>query len=297
MNICLVDVDSHHFPNLALMKLSAWHKSQGDTVSWYDPLFSRPDKIYASKVFSFTPDYTDYAPGHPEPVKGGTGYNLDALPDEIEAIQPDYSIYPKFKAAYGFLTRGCIRSCSWCIVPEKEGAISLVGDIESIAQGRRDVVLLDNNFLAAPSYFVTDQLEKAVGMKVKLDFNQGLDARLLTDYSASLLAGCQWIKYIRFSCDTLDMLPHIANAVEALRWFNYKKDVFVYVLARDVEETHERIIRMCEIDKRIIPFCQPYRDFSAGSEVSQELKDLARWCNVQSIRKTTDFKNYKQEEV
>lgn len=293
MNISLVDVDGHNFPNLALMKLSAWHKSQGDSVEWYDPLFSHPDKIYASKVFSFTPDYTDYAPGHPEPIRGGTGYNLDKLPQEIEEIQPDYSIYPQFKAAYGFLTRGCIRKCPWCIVPKKEGNIKVVDDIERVANGRKQVVLMDNNFLAAPSGYVINQLEKAIKLDLKLDFNQGLDARIYGYFG--LLARCKWAKYIRFSCDSDAMIPCIEEAVTRLRFYGYKKDIFVYVLARDVEETHERIIRLCEIDKRIIPFCQPYRDFSAGSEVSQELKDLARWCNVQSIRKTTNFENYKEE--
>ena len=76
MNIGLVDVDGHNFPNLAMMKISAWHKEQGDSVEWYDPLFGEYDKIYASKVFTFTPDYIDYNPKHPEPVKGGTGYRM-----------------------------------------------------------------------------------------------------------------------------------------------------------------------------------------------------------------------------
>ena len=76
MNIALVDVDGHHYPNLALMRLSAWHKAQGDSVEWYSPLFSNPERIYASKVFSFSPDYRDYNPAHPEPERGGTGYDL-----------------------------------------------------------------------------------------------------------------------------------------------------------------------------------------------------------------------------
>lgn len=126
MKISLVDVDGHNFPNLALMKLSAWHKAQGDAVEWYSPLFSKPDRIYASKVFTFTPDFTDYAAGDPEPVRGGTGYDPAVrLPDEVERTLPDYSIYPDFPAALGFLARGCIRKCPWCIVPEKEGALKV----------------------------------------------------------------------------------------------------------------------------------------------------------------------------
>lgn len=105
MNVALVDVDGHNFPNLALMKLSAWHKAQGDSVEWYSPLFSRPDVIYASKVFTFTPDYTDYAPHHPEPILGGTGYDATVkLPDAVERMGR------KFLKALQ----------QWCDLPEKE---------------------------------------------------------------------------------------------------------------------------------------------------------------------------------
>ncbi len=275
------------------MKLSAWHKAQGDVVDWYSPMFSRPDRIYASKVFTFSPA-VEIAAGHPAPVCGGTGYNATMkLPDEIESIAPDYSIYPQFLQAYGFLTRGCIRSCPWCIVPRKEGGIKVVSDIETISQGRREVVLLDNNFLAAPESFVSDQLEKATRLNMKLDFNQGLDARLVTPENAGLLASCKWMKYIRFSCDTHKMIQPVDAAVRAIRSCGYKGDFFIYVLARELHETHDRIIRLSGIDRRIIPFCQPYRDFTTNEEPSIALQRLARWCNVQSIRKSTKFKDYR----
>ena len=91
MNVALLDVDGRRFPNFALMKLSAWHKSQGDEVEWYSPLFSRPERLYASKVFTFTPEYQDYSAGDPAPIKGGTGYDYNViLPDVIENILPDY---------------------------------------------------------------------------------------------------------------------------------------------------------------------------------------------------------------
>ena len=127
MKIGLIDVDGHNFPNLALMKLSAWHKSQGDSVEWYQPMFSgHMDKVYMSKVFSFTPDY-EYFVDADEIIRGGSGYaitlesgkevynkNLDApLPDEIEHMYPDYSIYNITDTAYGFLSRGCPRGCSF----------------------------------------------------------------------------------------------------------------------------------------------------------------------------------------
>lgn len=118
MRIGLHDSDNTGFPNYALMKISAWHKARGDTVEWFMPLM-RYDRVYSSKVFTFTQE-DPYLPDNT--IRGGTGYGLyDKLPDEIDAMYPDYSIYPDCDYAIGFLTRGCIRKCPWCIVPRKEG--------------------------------------------------------------------------------------------------------------------------------------------------------------------------------
>ncbi|MEI3499941.1 MAG: hypothetical protein V8Q39_00220 [Anaerovoracaceae bacterium] len=119
MKIGLIDVDGHSgFPNLALMKISAWHKQQGDDVEWWIGL-KKYDRVYMSKVFTFSPD-VDAVIQAGEIVQGGTGYkDYRNLPQEIELTFPDYSIYPDYKHAIGFLTRGCIRSCPWCIVPQK----------------------------------------------------------------------------------------------------------------------------------------------------------------------------------
>lgn len=294
MNIALVDVDGHGFPNLALMKLSAWHKQHGDAVEWYSPLFSQAEQIYASKVFTFTPDYQNFAAGAPNPVRGGTGYDATVkLPDEIERTLPDYSLYPDFTSAVGFLTRGCIRACPWCVVPRKEGQIRIVDDIERIYAGRRDIVLLDNNFLAASPDFVTEQLAKAKRLKLRIDFNQALDARLVNERNAQELADTKWLKYIRFSCDTGTMLSHVAEAVRLVRSFGYRGEFFVYVLAKEVAEAHDRIMRLTAIDRKIVPFCQPFRDFTSGGNPPVELRRLARWCNIQSICKTVPFEHYK----
>lgn len=293
MNVALVDVDGHNFPNLALMKISAWHKAHGDDVEWYAPLFSRPDKIYASKVFTFTADYP-YFPSDVEIVKGGTGYNVSTrLHFDVESIPPDYSIYPQFPEAYGFLTRGCIRRCPWCIVPEKEGSIHAVSTIQTIAAERKGVVLMDNNFLAADPYFVDTQLHAIIRDGIKVDFNQGLDARLVDGYIAGLLAKIKWIKYPRFACDTTSMLPIVIGVVEQLRGWGYKGEVFVYILAMDVDSALERINTLRTFDERIIPFCQPYRDLTTNAPPSASLKRLARWCNMQSVRKTVQFEAYR----
>lgn len=141
MRIGLVDVDGKNFPNLALMKISAWHKGRGDRVEWYDPMFSGHfDKVYLSKVFSFTPDF-DYPIDADVVERGGTGYCISlvngkevfdqtknkSLPYEIEHIYPDYSLYPELTkdTAFGFLTRGCPRGCDFCIVEKKEGRVWL----------------------------------------------------------------------------------------------------------------------------------------------------------------------------
>lgn len=123
MRIGLVDVDGHSgYPNYALMKLSTYHKAQGDSVEFADPMFGRYDRVYMSKVFTFTPDNTDI--WNCDVVKGGTGYDYTTkLPDEIDRLQPDYSLYGIKGVSYGFITRGCPNHCSWCIVPKKEGGV------------------------------------------------------------------------------------------------------------------------------------------------------------------------------
>ena len=133
MNIALVDVDGHSgFPNLALMRLSAWHKAQGDSVEWWNG-FTHYDRVYLSKVFTFTPDFTTVIDAD-EIITGGTGYkDYTSLPPEVEATPPDYSIYPHYKRAVGFLTRGCIRGCPWCIVPRKEGYIHPAATWEQVS--------------------------------------------------------------------------------------------------------------------------------------------------------------------
>lgn len=279
MNVALVDVDGHNFPNLALMKLSSFYKKRGASVEWYSPLFSQPDKIYASKVFTFTTDYTDYAPNHPEPVRGGTGYDpSEKLPEAVEHMSPDYSLYPNWQPAIGFLTRGCIRNCPWCIVPRKEGKLCEVDDIERVSVGRKEVVLLDNNFLAADPDFVREQLEKIARLKLRIDFNQGLDARLVTQENAKLLSACSWIRFIRFSCDTVAMIEPIRRAVSLIRESGCKREIFCYMLVQDIADAEMRLRAL--VDLNVTPFAQPYRDFTVDSVPAAEQKLFASFVNV-----------------
>ncbi len=149
MKIGLLDVDGHKFPNLALMKISAWHKKLGDDVEMFFP-FNHYDRVYMSKVFTFTPDFNTCINAD-EVIKGGTGYDLkNKLPEEIESIYPDYSLHGIKNTAYGFLTRGCPRGCEFCIVGEKEGKCShKVADLKNFWNGQKEVKLLDPNLLAA----------------------------------------------------------------------------------------------------------------------------------------------------
>ena len=302
MKIGLIDVDGHNFPNFALMKISAWHKQNGDSVEWYDPLFCKVDRIYASKVFTFTEPYP-YFPNDCEIIKGGTGYDFTVrLPEEIEKTAPDYSIYPQYGFAMGFLSRGCIRNCPWCIVPKKEGKIRPVDDIERIHResGRRHIVLMDNNFLACPAEFVREQLTKARKLKLLLDFNQALDARLVTEGNAALLAKCKWrntsgkSSYIRFSCDTSAVINAVKSAIRLIRKAGYTGKFFIYFLAKEVKETLHRIMEILNFDRGVSPFVMPWRDLAGNGEIKDDnLKRLANWCNKAAVRASCRFENFK----
>ena len=287
MKIGLIDVDGHHFPNLALMKIATYHKWQGDTVEWVN-YWDRYDRVYCSKVFTFTPDVHTCIQAD-EVMRGGTGYNLS---DELfcDGALPDYSLYPMFPEAYGFLTRGCIRNCDWCIVPYKEGKIRPYCDIETVLQGRKKAVLLDNNVLA--SSFGLEQIEKIVDLKCRVDFNQGLDARLVTDDVAKLLSKVKWMRYIRFALDTESQADALLSAVERLNRYGIAtRKIFVYTLLRELHESYRRINLVKNLGAR--PFAQPFIRFDAKSKIPQWQLDMARYTNHTAIMKSVDFKDFR----
>lgn len=289
MLIGLHDSDETNFPNYALMKISAWHKAHGDEVEWWNPLLTY-DRVYSSKVFTFTPE-NPYLPENT--VKGGTGYGIyDPLPDEIDSMFPDYSIYPNVDYAIGFLTRGCIRSCPWCVVPKKEGKIRPYRTWQEIKRpDSRDIVFMDNNVLACPHG--VEQMRDMVGKKVRVDFNQGLDSRLVTDEIADILAGLKWIQFIRTACDTDANMDAVGKMIKKLSDRGVKPyRVFVYVLVQDIESAERRVQFLRDLGAN--PFAQPYRDFTTNKEPDRVLKDFARWVNDKAIFKTVKtFKEYK----
>lgn len=294
MNIGLLPVDSS-YPNLALMKISAWHKQQGDCVEWYNP-FNRYDKLYMAKVFSFTEDYLQYITNADIIEKGGTGYNIQKkLPAEIDRMQPDYSIYPSIdsKTAYGFLTRGCPNKCKWCCVPAKEGNIAPYMDIEELAiDGRKNIILMDNNVLA--SDYGMEQIEKIIRLGLRVDFNQGLDARLVTDDIAKMLAKVKWVKRIRFGCDTPKQIEECERATSLIDRYGYRGEYFFYcILLDDFNESFSRVNHWRNKGQRFLPHCQPYRDLNNPHQViPQWQKDLASWADKKWVFRSCEFKDF-----
>lgn len=292
MKVGVLPVDSSH-PNYALMKVSNYWKRQGAEVEFYTP-FAHYDLVYASKIFTFTPDYPHPIVNADEVVRGGTGYDISSrLPTEIEGGSPDYDLYFLDKRfALGFLTRGCPNACPWCIVPRKEGKVTPYRDIEEIAtDGRDHVTLMDNNVLA--SDYGLSQIEKIVKLGLYVDFNQNLDARLIDMEVARLLVRVKWRPYIRLACDTAGSIPAVIRTWRLLREAGYKGEILVCtLLTSDISECLHRIETLRALDRKVSPFAQPYRDFSGKGEPPQWQKDMARWVNRKEIFRTTNFYDY-----
>ena len=290
MKIGLLDIDGYYkFPNYALMKICAYEKSLGNFPEWIN-YFEHYDRVYISKIFSFSNNQTT-AINSDCIIKGGTGFDHSTkLPQHIDDCEPDYSLYPKYKHSLGFLTRGCIRHCTWCVVPQKEGKIQPYRDIETILQDRKSAILMDNNVLAAD--YGLQQIEKIIDLGCKIDFNQGLDARLVTKEIAQMLTKVKWLDYIRFACDTSEMLPCIDTVAHRLKAYGFNhKNIFVYALINnDLKESYKRLKALKEIG--ITPFAQPFIDFSEKKKTPQWQLDLARWCNRKAIFKSVDFMDY-----
>ena len=247
MQIGLHDAEMEHikgkiFPNYALMKISAWHKAQGDNVEWWNPL-KNYDVVYSSKIFDFTPE-NPYLPENT--IRGGTGYAdvpiWQQLRQEVDQLFPDYSIYPACDYAIGYITRGCPNNCRWCVVPSKEGEIKPYRSWRQLIRpDSKKLVLMDNNILA--SDFGIAQLESLVGSGYAIDLNQGMDARLVDERVAKILAGLKWIKYIRFSCDQQAQIEPLRQTVELLGKYRVKPyRLFIYLLVTaDIEDAVKRV--------------------------------------------------------
>ena len=264
-NIGLIDVDSHNFPNLALMKLSAYHKSRGDSVEWWNGLVHY-DRVYQSKVFDSTYSAdNEFVVMADEIVKGGTGYGLtNKLPDEIEHTFPDYGLYRIHGRAYGFLTRGCPRGCPFCIVKAKEGTTHTVADLSEFWSGQDEIVLMDSNITASED--CEKHFESLIKSKAKINFEGGLDVRYLTDKGAYQINQMR-VSMLHFAWDnyefkTYDKLRRIRPLLN-----KRSRELRVYVLT-NFNTTHsqdvERIRKLTELDYD--PFVMVYDKPNAPPE-------------------------------
>ena len=293
--IGLIDVDSHNFPNLALMKISAYHKSIGDDVEWWWG-WGNYDRVYMSKVFD-----NSYSTDHPEPVnadlviKGGTGYCLrNKLPDEIEHMYPDYSLYPELAkdTAYGFLTRGCPRGCPFCIVEEKEGRKSYkVADLSEWWNGQKNIVLCDPNLLACRDHM--DLLQQLADSKAWVDMNQGVDARMLTEENIEALNRVK-IKTIHFAWDLMEQSDAVLRGLTLYGVhgkIQSKARRMVYVLVNYNTTMEENLYRIYTLrDMGFDPFVMVYDKPNAP----EEIRRLQRWCDNKFVfGSCPDFKDYK----
>jgi hypothetical protein len=306
MKIGLIDIDHSRFPNIALMKISAYHKAQGDDVEWYTP-FEHYNRVYVSKVFSFSEDWrepinADYI------VYGGSGYAITLkdgreqynvavdkpLPYEVEHIYPDYSIYPMYTkdTAYGFLSRGCPRSCGFCHVAAKEGIRAhKVADLKEFWGGQKSIVLCDPNILACKDW--KELLQQLIDSKAYVDFNQGLDVRMLTEEKAQMLSQIK-MKEVHFAWDRYEDKELVLPRLEMFAKYSKltkSHGAIVYTLVNfdtTLEQDLERIYTLREMgywayimiyDKE---HCDPI------------YKDLARWVNNRFIfAKCKRFEDYK----
>lgn len=269
MLVGLHDAEKDHFknknfPNYALMKISAWHKAQGDEVEWWNPL-KRYDRVYSSKIFDFTP-VDAYLPE--DAIRGGTGYKdiqIDKeLPREIDDMFPDYSIYPECDFAIGYLTRGCPNHCRWCVVPRKEGGIRPYRTWEELVrQDTNKLVLMDNNILACKHGI--RQLESLTESVYRIDLNQGMDARLVNDNVADVLSRIKWIRFIRFSCDQKSQIEPIRKTIELLGKHGVKPyRIFIYLLVtEDIQDASDRVEALKEY-KAINLYAQAERNERMG---------------------------------
>lgn len=309
MKIGLIDVDSHNFPNLALMKISAYHKGLGDEVSFVESNFVHYDKVYISKVFG--DEYSKFDATYinaDEIIYGGTGFAITIedgkevyhkqkdkeLPYEVEHHYPDYSLYPDLtkEKAYGFLTRGCCNNCDYCIVSQKEGLCSVkVADLNEWWDGQSEIILLDPNLLACRER--KSLIQQLINSGAKVNFCQGLDARFITEEVAEMLKKVNTTMW-HFA---FDLMKNEKQIIQGLNVFTRivkpnKRNCCVYCLTNfntSFSEDYYRINKIREIG--LTPDVRVYRKEALPKR--HILRDFQRWCNNRFVfRSVPDFWDY-----
>ena len=289
MKIGLVDVDGHNFPNFALMKISAWHKSHGNEVHWYNPMFTgHCDRVYMSKVFTFSSDYEFHVDAD-EIIRGGTGYDIKSvLPQEIEdSTLMDYSIYPQYPFSVVFFSRGCIRDCPFCLVREKEGYIKPVTPVDLNPNGKW-IEVLDNNFFANPNWHEAVEWIMRSKQKVKL---HGVDIRIMNEEQAAALKMMKHYRqpHIAWDLPKLDLQPQLETFARHIR----SSSITCYVLIGFNSTIEQDLHRVRVLKKmRFTPFVQAYRDFENKRQRTWYEVDFARWANNRFFLNSCDFVDF-----
>lgn len=307
MKIGLIDVDGHNFPNVALMKISAYHKKRGDSVEWYDPMFSPDlDIVYMSKIFSFSEDY-QYPIRAKQIITGGSGYCIETingkefynrekdtpLPYEVEHIFPDYTLYNIKDTAYGYLTRGCPRGCDFCHVEAKEGRRSYkYADLSEFWNGQKNIVLLDPNITACRDW--KQLFQQLIDSGAWINFSQGLDIRLMTEEKAQMIKRMK-IKNLHFAWDRYEDKNKIVALFKQFKEstkIDYSK-LGVFVLCgfnTTIEQDLERVYTLREIGYS--PYIMLYNKENIPK--GHELRKLQRYVNNRIIFfKVKTFEEYK----
>lgn len=275
-------------PNLALMKLSAYHKSNGDSVSLDEP---DPDIVYISSPFKFANQHIDYSKMFPDAKieYGGYGFNNKQLPYEIEHLMPDYSI---FNCGYsmGYSSRGCIRSCPFCIVPQMEGTIQKWAHPDEFWNQDHDrIMLLDNNLLAIPEWF--DEVSKWFIDHGLTLLEHGMDIRLVTEKNINRIRELKIKPYYKFAFDSISLEPIIKEKVALLKeyGFNLKQEVSFYVYV-DSDQAFDDGLKRCNILKEL--GTNAYVMFNIDSKRTHRIKLLQRWANRRWHYWACDFEEY-----
>jgi len=301
--ILLIDVDSK-IPNIALMKLSTYWKSKGYEIELKKLNFnyypkkrkvilvngSEFEKVYVAIVFPINKDYVKVS--NSEVIWGGVGYKISSkLPDEVEHLELDYSIYPENDSSYGFLTRGCIRNCKFCIVREKEGFIHQVATPKDIIRHKK-VVFMDNNILSFQGHKAL--LKELVDLKIRCQLNQGLDMRLLDDENANLLSKLNYIGEYIFAFDNIDDEERINTKLKLFKKYvkkDWKAKFYIYCHPdMDIQKDVLYRINWCK-ENKVLPYLM--RDQSCWDSINRDFYiDLCAYCNQPAMFKKITFQEF-----
>lgn len=293
-NILLIDVDSK-IPNLALMKLSTYYKSIGHKVGFN---IQDPDIVYASVVFEKNKHKVDglkFLYPDAKIVIGGSGYDCSVkLPDEIELSKPDYSLYQDCDYSIGFTTRGCFRKCSFCIVPQKEGAFKKVQHPEEWYNPEfKKIVFLDNNILADKKWFL-EVVDWCIQKKLSVWFTQGLDIRLVDKEIAEKLLEIKFFKGLFFAWDHIEDEAIIKEKIELLKdsgFTNSKlKQLVQFYVYIDSDSEYESAAYRCRELKKLS--CNAFVMFNVRNKATRRVKQLQRWANRKELFWTKDVSEY-----